>query len=94
MDTGSGATADGVPQASGLQDTSRAVYQRFSDSVVLVHKRDTVTPAAILDRERRRMGGARLPLRWVGSSAEGGPRGASGPWRARCGGEFDHRYGE
>ena len=76
MDTGSGATGGRVPQASGLQDTSRAVYQRFSDSVVLVHKRDTVTPAAILDRERRRMGG------WGAVAAEVG-RQLGGEWTAR-----------
>ena len=72
---GAALRADGVPQASGLQDTSRAVYQRFSDSVVLVHKRDAVTPAAILDRERR-MGG------WGAVAAEVG-RQLGGEWTAR-----------
>jgi hypothetical protein len=57
---GAALLADGLPRAGDLQSTARAEYHRFSDSVVLVRKLDTVTTAGILDRDRRMGGGVRL----------------------------------
>ena len=66
---------EGIARPGSLTPTRRAEYRRLSDRVVLVWKRDALTDAGVLDRDRRAGG-------W-GAIAGEVERQVGGRWTAR-----------
>jgi len=65
----------GSPIQSAPWETTRATYQKFTDSILIALKHDATTRTGILDRNRRTGG-------WGAVSAEAGQR-LGGRWTAR-----------
>ena len=72
---GAALLTEGMARPGPLKSTERAEYRRLSDRVVLVGKRDALTDAGVLDRERRAGG-------W-GAVAGEVERQVGGRWTAR-----------